>query len=248
MFTMENSDFTVIVSVAVTSIFIWLQWVITNSELIKEFLFGERPTEADEINYFLFTKYSGLLLLGVFPCFVISKLLPHYSFSDYGLSNEVNLVSFYWILALGTLIIILNWIIAKRKRTHFICPQILKQEWNSKRIGIYSVSIAVYLFSVELLFRGILFFPLVHTTGVLLAVFINVSIYTLSLSPKGVNEVMGILLFSLVLCVVTLHTGTIWVAFFLHVVHLLSNGLIVFLLHPELKVVKERNRINLSKE
>ncbi len=243
MFTMEDSDFTIMVSVAITSIFIWLQWVITNSELIKEFLFGERPSKGDEINYLLFTKYSGLLLLGVSPFFVFSKLLPHYSFTDYGLSNTVNLVSFYWILVLGTLITILNWLIVKKKKTHLICPQILKQEWNFKRISFYSVSIGVYLFSVELLFRGILFFPLVHTMGVLPAIFINVSIYTLSQTPTGVNEAMGILLFSLVLCVVTLHTGTIWVAFFLHLVHLLSNGVIAFLLHPEMKVVKARNRI-----
>ncbi len=243
MFTIEESDFAVIVLVAVISIFIWLQWTITNSEFIKEFLFGERPTEIDEINYFLFTKYSGILLLGVFPCFVCSKLLPQYSFSDYGLSNSINLVSFYWILALGAIIIILNWLIAKRKKAHLICPLMLKHEWNAKRISIYSVSFGVYLFSVELLFRGILFFPLVQVMGVLPAIFINVSSYTISQTPKGLNETIAKLLFSLVLCIAALQTGTIWVAFFLHVVFILSNGLMAFLLHPEMKILKARNRI-----
>lgn len=243
MFAIEESDFTVIVLVAVISIFIWLQWAITNSEFIKEFLFGEQLREIDEINYFLFTKYSGSLFLGVFPCLVCIKLLPHYSFSDYGLSSAVNLVSFYWILALGTIIIILNWLISKKKKTHLICPLMLKHEWNTKRISIYSVSFGVYLFSVELLFRGILFFPLVHVMGVLPAIFINVLIYTISQTPKGVNETIGIFLFSLVLCIATFQTGTIWVAFLLHVVFILSNGLMAFFLHPEIKSLKARNRI-----
>ncbi len=243
MFTIEESDFPVIVLVAVISIFIWLQWLITNSEFIKEFLFGERPTVIDEINYFLFTKYSGLLLLGVFPCLVCSKLLPHYSFSDYGLSSAVNLVSFYWILALGAIIMILNWFIAKKKKTHLICPLILKHEWNAKRISIYSVSIGVYLFSIELLFRGILFFPLVQVMGVLPAIFFNVSIYTISQIPKGVNETIGIFLFSLALCIATFQTGTIWVAFLAQVVSTLSYSQFELLFHSELRVAKAGNHL-----
>lgn len=244
MFAIEESEFTVIVIITVSSLFIMIQWVMANSEFIKEFLYGERLTDASKISYFLFTKFSGLIILGVLPAFVLDRLLPHYSLSDYGLSfsGGAYLISFYWIAVLAPGIIMINWFAAKNQKAHLIYPQILVKNWDPKLLGTYSMACSIYLFAFELLFRGFLFFPLANSIGLLPAISINLLLCTISQTPKGLNETIGRLLFSLVLCVATIQTETIWVAFFAHVVSTLSNNLFALLFHPEMRIVKARNR------
>ncbi len=182
--------FTAIVPIAVCALFIILYWVTVNSEFLKEFLYGERPTEPEEFTYFLFTKYAGVIILGIIPVFVFKKLLPHYSLSDYGLSfsNGANPISFYWILMLGPIIIMANWFVARSRKTPSLCQEIILKKWDAKRIGACSIAFGLYLLAFEFLFRGFLFFPQVNSMGVIPAISINILIYTISQTPKGVNE------------------------------------------------------------
>ncbi len=243
IFAVSASDITVMISIVGSSLFFILQWSITSSERIKIFFFGDRQSDAGKIGYLLFTKYAGLIILGAFPAILFYTVLPHYSISDYGLSTSggTSLLSLYWILVLGVIIIVMNWFAARREKTFSMYPQIRVKEWDIKLIITYSVAWCAYLFGYELLFRGFLFFPLVNSIGVWPAISVNIALYSISHIPKGLDETIGALLLGFVLCIATLQTGTIWVAFITHVLLALSNSLFSLLFHPEMRIVKLRN-------
>lgn len=176
MLAIEESWFTALVPIAVCAFFIILYWVTVTSEFLKEFLYGERPSETEEFRYLLFTRYSGVIILGVIPAFVFNKLLPHYSLSDFGLSfsSGVNYISFCWVLVLGPIIIMANWFLVRRRKPRSLCQEIILRSRDSKRIGVYYIAFGLYWLTYELLFRGFLFFPQVNSMGVVPAISINI--------------------------------------------------------------------------
>ena len=244
MFTIDEAQYTTILPVAVCPLFIFLYRIIVNSEVLKEFLYGERPTEREEFNYSLLTKFTGALILAVIPGFLFYKLLPSYTYIDYGLSftSGFDKIYFYWLMVLGPIIIIINAFVTKRNSDSSCCQQIQLKKWEVKRIGIYSIAGILYLFAFELLYRGFLFFPLVNTIDVVSVITINVLIFAISLSGKRVNDTIGKLLFHIVLCMATYQTGTIWVAFTAQVVNSLSSNLFVLRFQSEMRVIKAKGR------
>ena len=50
----------------------------------------------------------------------------------------------------------------------------------------------IYLFGYELLFRGILLFPLVAAIGVWPAIGVNIALYSATHIPKGVEETIDV--------------------------------------------------------
>jgi len=241
--TLSEADLISIFSIVGSAIFFILQWSITSSEKVKVYFYGSQPTDAGKIDYILFIKYTGFIMLGVFPTILFSIVFPQYSFNDYGLNftSGTNLISFYWIFLLGSLILIMNWFAVRREKTFSMYPQIRVKEWDTKLIIKYSVAWCAYLFGYELLFRGFLFFPLVNSIGVWPAISVNIALYSVSHIPKGLDETIGALLLGMVLCIATLQTGAIWVAFFVHVLLALSNSLFALRFHPEMRIVKVRN-------
>ncbi len=240
--SLNESDLTCIVSIVGPALFFILYWSITCSEKIKKYFHKEQSSDAGEIKYILFIKYAGLFILGFFPGILFWMVLPHYSLGDYGLSfsKGTNIISFYWISALGFIIIVMNWFAARREKTFLMYPQMRVKEWDAKLIVTYSMAWSAYLFGYELLFRGFLFFPLVNTLGIWPAISINIALYSISHIPKGLDETVGAVLLGTVLCIATLQTGTIWVAFTAHVLLALSNSLFALIFHPEMRIVKIR--------
>ncbi len=240
--SLNESDLTCIVSIVGSALFFILYWSILSSVRIKKYFHKEQSSDAGKIKYILFTKYVGLFILGAFPGILFWIVLPHYSLSDYGLSfsKGTDIITFYWISVLGFIILVMNWFAARREKTFLMYPQIRVKEWDAKLIVTYSMAWSVYLFGYELLFRGFLFFPLVNTIGVWPAISINIALYSISHIPKGLDETVGAILLGTVLCIATLQTGTIWVAFVSHVLLALSNSLFALKFHPEMRIVKAR--------
>ncbi|MCK5838327.1 MAG: CPBP family intramembrane metalloprotease, partial [Bacteroidales bacterium] len=75
----------------------------------------------------------------------------------------------------------------------------------------------------EFLFRGILLFLSLPILGYWPAIFLNVSFYAFVHVPKGAKETIACIPLGFVLCVLTLETGTILIAFFTHLALALSN-------------------------
>jgi membrane protease YdiL (CAAX protease family) len=90
----------------------------------------------------------------------------------------------------------------------------------------------------EFLFRGILLFPLVDALGVWPAVAINTVMYSATHIPKGLDETIGAAFLGVVLCLVTLITGTLWVAIVIHITMALTNSFSSIYHNPEMNFVK----------
>lgn len=239
-FSWKTTDMAPFVAILVPSLFFSIYWFLFVSQKIREKFSVRYPGNAGKIAYFIFIKYAGLLLLGILPFMLFSRLLPQYSISDYGLSlsKGTNLLSLLWIAALGIPSVVVNWFASRREESFPMYPQLRIQTWNMRMIMVYATSWAAYLFGYELLFRGLLFIPLVDTLGVWPAVAVNVSLYGVTHIPKGVHETIGAFVLGFVLCLITLQTGTLWVAFIVHVILALSNSFIALAFHPEMKIVK----------
>lgn len=242
--TWQDNDLVPFVSIVASTFFFSVYWFIFASEKIKNHFHKKYPGDKGKIVHVLFTKYAGLTLMGIIPCILFMIIMPKYSLSDYGLSfsKGTNLITFYWIAGLGSVILTMNWFMARREKTFSMYPQIRVKEWDAALILSYSLGWCAYLFGYEFLFRGLLFIPLVDTIGVWPAIAVNIALYSATHIPKGMDEAIGAAPLGLVLCLITLQTGTIWVAFVVHVFLALSNSLVALKFHPEMKIVKTRNR------
>ncbi|GAI37228.1 unnamed protein product, partial [marine sediment metagenome] len=78
----------------------------------------------------------------------------------------------------------------------------------------------------------------VHVIGVWPAIAVNTSIYACTHIPKGFKEAIGAIPFGIILCIITLITGNIWVAFFIHVLLALSNDYFALYHNPEMKIIR----------
>jgi membrane protease YdiL (CAAX protease family) len=73
--------------------------------------------------------------------------------------------------------------------------------------------------------------------GVWPAIAINVALYSSTHIPKGLDETIGAIPLGIVLSLLTLLTGTIWIAFFVHLTLALTNSFTALKFNPEMKSV-----------
>lgn len=182
------------------------------------------------------TRYLGCLTIGVIPFFVM-LLITNNTPSDYGLGFQEHLISLYWILGLACLIIPMNYFNSKKEKNLAFYPNVREKEWTKKMVATNAFTWMAYLFGYELMFRGILLFATVPLLGEWPAIILNAAIYALVHVPKNLEETIGAVPLGVILCLVTLTTGTLWVAFFVHITLALSNFFFSLKHHPEMKVV-----------
>ncbi|MCX6297031.1 MAG: CPBP family intramembrane metalloprotease [Bacteroidetes bacterium] len=111
------------------------------------------------------------------------------------------------------------------------------KEWNKKRISINILAWASYLFAYEFMFRGILLITCYHSFGFWPAVAINLSLYSATHIPKGLTETIGAIPYGLLLCFITISTGSIAVSFLTHLALALSNDYFSVYHSKEMKFV-----------
>jgi membrane protease YdiL (CAAX protease family) len=66
-------------------------------------------------------------------------------------------------------------------------------------------------------------------------------LYAATHIPKGLDETIGAILLGLVLCLLTLASGTIWIAFFVHLSMALTNCFTALKFHPEIHYAKNKS-------
>jgi len=207
---------------------------IHSSYVYKLFIrkFGE---ERGKIQYIFFWRYSGLLFFLLIPLTAIYTLLSQ-DVTRYGV-GIVNLPqSLIWILALGVLIVIFQAIFARNPVNLVHYPQIRIPVWTVSLVIKNSLLWFVYLLSYEFMFRGFLLFGTTDALGVWPAILVNTVIYSLAHVTKGVRETILAIPFGILLCYLTLKTGTIWIAVCLHFILAVSNDIFSLLAHPEMKI------------
>jgi len=188
----------------------------------------------------LFTKYWGLCTMGIIPAIIALQIMPQYALADYGLTynSDSTTTSLVAILILAALIMPLVFMSAKKPSHQVNYPQIREKNWTMSLVLKNSLGWSAYLLGYEFLFRGILLFPLVGALGVWPAVAINTAMYSATHIPKGLDETICAAFLGVVLCLITLMTGTLWVAIVVHIIIALTNSFSSIYHNPEMKFVK----------
>ena len=185
----------------------------------------------------LFRRLCGFVFLGIIPALVTwagsGGNLLKYGFGGGNLQESI-----FWTGILSVIIIVLNVFNARKPSNLAVYPEIRIRRWSSRLLVISSISWVVYLIAYESLFRGLFLFTFEAWFGPVIAIAINVSIYSLTHIYKGIKEAAGAIPFGILICWVTLQTGNIWSAVAVHIVMALSNEYLSLYFHPEISVKK----------
>jgi membrane protease YdiL (CAAX protease family) len=215
-------------------------WFISKSDNIKAWFYNKYEFDKASVYHITFNRVIGFLSMGVISGLLCLVFLPEYSLADYGFTYIPGtfLFTILWTIALSVLVIPLAYISAQKPKNLINYPQIRAKLWTRKTILINALGWALYLFGYEFMFRGILLFPLVDHFGVWPAIAINIALYSATHVPKGLEETIGAVPLGLVLCLLTISSGTIWIAFFVHLAMAWTNSFTALKFHPDMKYMK----------
>lgn len=212
-------------------------YFMTKSEKLKDRFVQKFGNKKALVRQVVFERLLGVLFFGILPLATIVIFFEK-GVSSYGISSGNLLLSLYWVLGLSPLLILMNYFNCKKEDNLAMYPQIRVNEWDTQLLLLSAFSWTAYLLAYEFMFRGYLLFVSVEYLGVWPAIALNIAIYALVHVPKGIKEAVGALPLGVVLGIITIQTGTIWVAFVVHVVLALSNEWFSLRAHPEMKFVK----------
>lgn len=211
-----------VVGISVSTIGFIFYWFLALSPKIKAIYFIKFPEESAWVKYVVFQKMMGVLFLGILPGSLALIFLP-FSLADFGLKLGNYSQSIVYILVMCVLIALINYKATKNVENLKVYPQMRLKEWNKRRVVINSFAWISYLFAYEFMFRGILLTTCYYSFGFWPAVAINLSFYSATHIPKGLNETIGAIPYGLLLCYVTISSGSIAVSFITHVALALTN-------------------------
>ena len=239
----KSEDLQIFIPVVVGLLSFLIFWFAQQSEGLRK-RFTTRAGEQGSARFIIFTRYLGGLAMGILPAATYLLLVPGAEFPDLGLLLQgTSLLSVSGFgLALILIIFPLVWSNAKKPENLQVYPQIRIFKWDRKLVRENMLSWAVYLLGYEILFRGVLLFPLVAVLGVWPAIAINIGLYSATHIPKGSTETFGAIPFSIVLCLICLFTGNFWVAFIAHLTMAWTNAWFSLKHHPEMKIIKTSKR------
>ena len=215
-------------------------WFMAQSTAIKKKFYKKYGDDQGSYRHIFFTKIVGFVSMGVIPLIACSIVLENFSAREFGLTfiPETTYFSLVWIVGLSLLVVPLVYFTAKKPKNWVNYPQIRAKTWNRKMVIMNALGWFLYLFGYEFLFRGILLFPLLDTVGIWPAIAINVALYSATHIPKGLDETIGAIPLGLVLCLLTIASGTIWIAFLVHVAMAWTNTFTSLWFNPEMDYVK----------
>lgn len=193
-------------------------WFIQESPRLKNRLEEKYGQERASIRRILLSKYLGAISIGLFPFLAYKIAFPKTSLNELGffINGETAMTSLYWIA--GFLVVMVPILFFSSRSPNILAkqPEIRKSEWSRKLMISNLLAWAVYLLGYEFFFRGVLLFPLLESIGIWPAIAVNVLFYAGVHIPKGADEALGAIPLAVILCLLTLHTGTIWIAYFVH--------------------------------
>lgn len=195
-------------------------WFIANSKKVMAGFNRRHASDEASLRHVRFGKVTGFFFMGIIPLLAMELLLPQYTPADLGIGFNPGTWYFTlgWIGGLSLVVTPLAYLSGRKESNWTLYPQIRARNWTERTVFWAAGGWVIYLFGYEVMFRGVLLFPLVDALGFWPAVVLNMAVYSMSHLPKGLDETLGALPIGLVLCLLTLASGTIWIAFAVHVV------------------------------
>ncbi len=239
-FSWLKGDLPVFLPIILALVSFTVYWFVAKSELIKARFYGRFNFDRAAAYHITFNRIIGFVSMGIFPITICLAFLPEFSLANYGLSfkPETALFSSVSIIGLALLLVPLAYLSAKKPKNLLNYPQIRSKIWTRNLVLVNAFGWAIYLLGYEMLFRGVLLIPLADHIGIWPAIAVNIAFYSATHIPKGLGETIGAIPFGLVLCILTLLSGTIWIAFFAHLIMALTSSFTSLKFHPEMKYLK----------
>ena len=208
-----------------------LYWVFGNSpSFIGLFTRGEKGS----VQEVCVRRTYGFVIMGVIP-FLAAIIVGGVNPGALGLHFDPNIRMVHWLIGLGIPAILVNWAAGHNAENRAEYPQIREEEWSPRIFIIEYISWAFYLLGYEFLFRGIFLFASLSIMSVPAAIALNVFVYAFAHLPKGNKETLGSIILGTLLCVATIRTGSMWIAFFVHVIMAWSNSIFSFVMNPRFR-------------
>lgn len=224
------------VAIMSVSIGFAVYWFLSLSKKIERYVFNKYAGDEAWINFVVFQKLCGVLFMGLIPGIFVLLYSDH-TLNSLGINLNNFTASLIYILIIGAIMLTANYFVAKNPFNLNMYPQMRIMKWSKKIVLINSLAWAAYLFSYEFMYRGILLITCVEAFGFWPAVAINLSFYSATHIAKGQTETVGTFPYGLVLCFITISTGSILVAFVTHLILALSNDYYAVHHNPEMKFV-----------
>ncbi len=226
----------VIIAILSVTILFFAYHFIVNSITYKKVVTDYYGNKKAKIYSIVLQRLLGLFLFGIIPLLITLFIFPDNNFL-YGLNTYNYETSIIWIIILAPVIILINFLNAG-KSTNLACyPQIRKKKWTKNLVLLSAVSWITYLLAYEFMFRGFLFFSCLSVMPTSMAIALNISLYAFAHLPKGVGETLGSIPFGLILCWLTLRTGSILIPVSLHIIMALTNEWFSVRAHKKMKVI-----------
>jgi membrane protease YdiL (CAAX protease family) len=241
----QSNNMTIVLPILLTLVFYSLYWITVTSGRLK--LWFSRNFEPDSANilFVLSKRTAGFLLLGVVPLSLYIMITQDFSLADagLGLNPEKSLFTIICIVLLSLIIIPVISHNSRKPEIMAVYPEIRASRWTNRMMIAETGSWALYLLGYETLFRGLLLFPLAESVGQVTAIVINTVLYSAAHLPKGKTETIAAIPFGIVLCILTLHSGTIWIAFIAHLVNALTMTFTAVKFNPEILYFRNEEEV-----
>lgn len=212
-------------------------WFLSYSEKIKSKFFKNPDTHKAWISYVVFQKLISALFMGVIPGIIVMSSSP-LSLNDLGINFNNFSESLKCIAVIGSLILIINYFTTRSKANLEQYPQMRINNWGVREITLNSFAWFVYLLGYEFMNRGLLLTVCYHYFGFWPAVAINLCFYSATHIAKGLRETILTFPFGLLLCYVTVSTGSLAFAIITHFILAMSTDYYSVYHNPEMKFTK----------
>jgi membrane protease YdiL (CAAX protease family) len=199
-------------------------------------------THPDNMISVLLQRISAIFLFGLVPAILIMFVFMKHP-SSYGFVMKNSLITLIVVIATALIAVSISWLTSRSQENLNTYPQIREKEWTISLILLSAISWIAYLFAYEFMYRGFLLFSCYYAFGTWPAIIINTSLYSLTHLVKNKREGIGAFFIGIILCVLVLHIGSLWVAFYIHVVMALSNEWFSIRAHPDMNF-NFKNRIH----
>ncbi len=225
---MDNSTFFLIFSPA---------WLLISFLLYWPFFFKYQKEGLSR--KILSLRYYGAVLFGGIPL-LVSSLAGFSLLESFGLSFVISTNPLIWLISLilGLVIVGISYFSSRNEKSLLEFPQIRDKNWSIGLVYHNIFTWIIYLIGYELLFRGIMLFPLVPVLGFWPVAVIGTVLYSLSHYPKSLREALGAIPFGLLLAWIAWQTQSVWPCIWIHACLAVSSSLFSLYHHPDIHLRK----------
>lgn len=209
--------------------------LIYQSQRLESYLLRRYGPEKGQTLVVVTGKMAGLVLLGLLPA-LVALSLPGGDLGDYGLGPVTTPAGWYWMAGGSVVVIAMNFLAGRKPAHYAVYPLIRRATWRPPLLLLSLVGSTLFLVAYEFMFRGFFLFACVSLMGPWVAIAVNVLVYALAHIHKGPVETIGAVPFGVLLCWITLSTGSIWPVIVIHIALSLSSDLFALYFNPEMRV------------